>query len=72
MRLLFIIYSFYGYVSKYFMIHTVVPFSIDDVCSLVGGTFTYIEDIDEYLPITTEICSSFANMPLFQVDLIIL
>lgn len=63
----FIIYSFYGYVSKYFMIHTVIAFSIDDVCSLVGGTYTYIEDIDEYLPITSEICFSFTNTSLFQI-----
>ena len=63
----FIIYSFYGYVSKYFMIHNIIPFSIDDACSLVGGAFTYIEDIDEYLPLTTEICTSFNSTQLFRV-----
>jgi len=64
----FIIYSFYGYVSKYIMLHTLVPFSVDDACSLVGSTFTYIDEIDEYLPFSAEICQSFNNLPLQQIS----
>ncbi len=63
----FIVYSFYGYVAKYIMLHTVTPFSIDNVCSLIGSGFTYIEEIDEYLPLTPEICGTFANTPLLQI-----
>jgi len=64
----FIIYSFYGYLSKYFMINAVQFFAIDDVCSLISNSFTYIEDLDEYLPITAENCGALANTPLFQVE----
>ncbi|MBE9538436.1 MAG: hypothetical protein IMF06_05095 [Proteobacteria bacterium] len=64
---LFIIYSFYGYLSKFFMIHTVLPFSVGDVCSLVGGSYTYIEDIDEYLPLTVDNCAAFNGMPLSRI-----
>jgi len=63
----FIVYSFYGYLSKYTMIHTSVPYSIPDVCSLIGSSYTYIEDIDEYMPLTQEICTAYANMPLQQI-----
>jgi len=63
----FIIYSFYGYVAKYMMLHTLIPFSIDDACSLVGTSFTYIDTIDEYIPLSSEICAAFNNTPLFQV-----
>lgn len=64
----FIIYSFYGYVAKYIVIHNVVPFSINDACSLVGSSFTYLEDFDEYLPMTQEICASFNTIDLFRID----
>lgn len=63
----FIIYSFYGYVAKYIMLHTTIPFSISDACSLVGGNFTYLDRIDEYLPLTSEICNSFNSSSLVQV-----
>jgi hypothetical protein len=62
-----IVYSFYGYISKYLLIHRVIPFIIDNPCSLIGSSFTYVADIDEYLPITQTICSTFANIPLLQV-----
>lgn len=63
----FIIYSFYGYVAKYIMLHTVLPYSVTDACSLIGGSFTYIDKIDEYLPFTSEICSAFNQTTLYQV-----
>lgn len=63
----FIIYSFYGYVAKYILLHTVIPFTISDACSLVGSSFTYIEDIDEYMPFTSEICATFNQSALLQV-----
>lgn len=63
----FIVYSFYGYISKYIMLHTIVPFSIDDACTLVGSSFTYIEDIDEYLPFSIANCSDFNGQSLTQI-----
>ena len=63
----FIIYSFYGYLSKYSMLHSVLPFSVGDVCSLVASTFTYIEDIDEYLPLRDQNCVAFNSQPVFNI-----
>ena len=64
---IFIAYSFYGYISKYFMLHTTLPFLADDICSLVGSSFTYIEDIDEYLPLTLENCGAFNGQVASQI-----
>ncbi len=64
----FIVYSFYGYLSKYIMLHTVVAFSAGDICSMVGSSFTYIEDIDEYLPLTVDNCGAFTGLPVWQVS----
>ncbi len=64
----FIVYSFYGYLSKYFLVNTVIPFTIDDACSLVNSSFTYIESLDEYLPITVENCQALLNTSLFQIE----
>jgi hypothetical protein len=63
----FIVYSFYGYLSKYIMLHTVLPFSVDDMCSLVGSSFSYIEDIDEYLPLSDQNCAAFNSQPVFNI-----
>jgi hypothetical protein len=49
------------------MLHTVLPFSVDDVCSLVGSSFTYIEDIDEYLPLSNQNCAAFNSQPVFNI-----
>ena len=62
----FIIYSFYGYISKYVMLQTIIPLT-QDICNLVGTSFTYLDEIDEYLPITQEICQSYLNTPVFQI-----
>jgi hypothetical protein len=63
----FIVYSFYGYISKYIMLHTILPFTMDDACTLVGSSFTYVEDIDEYLPLTVTNCSDFNGQSLIQI-----
>lgn len=64
---LFIIYSFYGFLSKYNLLHTTVPFVTGDVCNLIGTKITYIKDIDEYLPLTAEACKTLMNTPLVQI-----
>ncbi|WOH36739.1 hypothetical protein RI844_15380 [Thalassotalea fonticola] len=65
---LVIVSSFYGYITKYNMLHSISPFIIDDICSLVGSSFTYVRDLDDYLPLTKEVCESFANVPLLQIN----
>ena len=64
---LIIIYSFYGFIAKFNLLHTTVPFITNDICSLIGTNITYIKEIDKYLPLTAEICQSFVNTPLIQI-----
>ena len=64
---LVIIYSFYGFISKFNLLHTTIPFITNDVCSLIGTSFTYIKEIDKYLPLTAEVCKGLANTPLIQI-----
>jgi hypothetical protein len=63
----FIIYSFYGYLSKYSMLHNVLQFSVDDMCNLLGSSFTYIEDIDEYMPLSAQNCGAFNGQAVFNI-----
>lgn len=64
---LFVVYSFYGYLSRYSMFHSVTPFPAQDVCRLVGTAYTFAIDIDDYIPWTLEICRTVADTPLFQI-----
>lgn len=49
------------------MLHTTIAFNVDDVCSLLGTSFTYIKEIDQYIPLTKDVCHGFANTPLIQI-----
>lgn len=64
----FITWAFYGYVVKYGVITDVVPFSIGDVCSLVGTEWNYIVDLDDYPPIDSISCLTLQGQALFQVS----
>ena len=64
----FITWAFYGYVVKYGVIAEVVPFSIEDVCSLVGTEWNYIVDLDDYPPIDSTSCLALQGQALFQVS----
>ena len=64
---LVIIYSFYGFISKFNLLHTTIPFITNDVCSLIGTSFTYIKEIDKYLPLTADVCKGLVNTPLIQI-----
>jgi len=62
-----IIYSCYGFISKWNLLHNTVPFVNDNVCHLIGSSFTYIKEIDKYLPLTLDVCNKLANTPLIQI-----
>lgn len=64
----FIIYSFYGYIYKYGVVADLVPFAIDDVCSLIGTNFTYVLTLDEYLPLDQAVCTAMNGLPLMQIN----
>jgi len=65
---LLIIYSFYGYLNKYLVITTLLPFDIADTCSLVGTNWNYVVNLDDYLPMDAAACAAMQGQELFQVS----
>jgi len=57
----------WGYVVKYLLISDIEPFLVADACDLVGGSFTYVADLDEYLPIDAVACAALQGQELFRV-----
>ncbi len=64
----FVFSSYYGYLSKYWMFVNAVPFSVNDVCALIGSSYTYVAGLDEYLPITPETCQKLNQAPLMRLE----
>jgi hypothetical protein len=64
----FIVYAFYGYLSKYVVITDLLPFSIADVCSLVGTEWNYVVDMDDYPPIDAIACTALQGQQLMQIS----
>jgi len=62
-----IVWSFYGYIAKYLVVTDLVPLNVDDVCSLVGAGYTYVSTLDEYLPLTNEICTTMRHHVIQQI-----
>jgi hypothetical protein len=62
-----ILYSFYGYIMKYTLVHDTSPLNIDP-CTLVKTSYTYIVNLDEYVPITNEQCQILAQSPFYQIN----
>ncbi len=63
----FIIYAFYGYWVKYGLVTDLSLFSVEDICRLVGTDFSYVEDLDEYLPLSGSVCLSMQGQELFRL-----
>jgi hypothetical protein len=64
----FITYAFYGYCVKYGLVSDVVPFTVSDVCKLVGSSYSYIDDLDEYLAVTPQACEAMRGHELFRIS----
>ncbi len=64
---LFIVYAFYGYVLKLLFVTNLEPFSVADLCSLIGTEFTYTETLNKYLSFTPESCQAMQGAPLQQI-----
>jgi len=64
----FIVYAFYGYCYKYAVLSQLAPFTVADVCSLVGTEFTQVSDLDEYIPIDAESCQALQGQELLRVE----
>ena len=64
---IFIVYAFYGYLSKLFFLQGAGPLpSVSDICSLVNGQWAYAVDLDEYQTLTAANCASFSTANSFQ------
>lgn len=64
----FIVYAFYGYLSKYGVITHLVPFNIADICSLAGTDWNYVLDLDDYPPLDATSCIALQGQELLQVS----
>lgn len=63
---LFILYSLYGYLSRYLSVLSVQAYA-GDACKLIGTEFTRIVTLNDYQPITLEGCKSLENQALVQL-----
>ncbi len=64
----FILYSFYGYVTKMLLINGVSPFIVNDACTLVGQNFSAIDNLDEYPPLSYDNCAVLKSQDLLTLD----
>ena len=64
----FIGYAFYGYFTKMLFISGISPFVVDDVCSLVGQSFSIIDTLDQYPALAAENCAAMNSQALFQLN----
>lgn len=64
----FIIYAFYGYISKMLLISGISPYPIDDVCALIAQNFSTIDNLDEYPILVVDSCSHLNNQELFKLN----
>ena len=63
----FIAYSFYGYIVKYGVVTNVVPLGAVNACDLLGSGYTFPDSLDEYFPLTPEICASMQGEALHRI-----
>ena len=64
----FIVWAFYGYVTKYGVMTDNLPFSIGDVCSLVGQGYTWVDDLDQYPALDAVSCLALQGQQLAQIS----
>jgi hypothetical protein len=64
----FIVYAFYGYISKFGVIADLSPFTVADVCSLAGSDWNYVLDLDDYPALDAAACLSLQGQELLQVN----
>lgn len=64
----FIVWAFWGYAAKWGYLGHTQPFSIDDVCSLVGQGFSWVDDLDQYPALDTVSCAALQAQALLQIS----
>ena len=63
----FIVYAFYGYVSKYFVITDLVELGRVNACLLAEQGYAWVATLDEYPRLTAESCAALQGQPLLQI-----
>ncbi|MGB5247941.1 MAG: hypothetical protein WBN34_15425 [Woeseia sp.] len=63
----FITYSLYGYWVKYGVVTDVTFLTNVDACDLVANEYLFVDSLDNYFPITPEICSQMTGEGLWQI-----
>jgi len=63
----FIVYAFWGYASKFGYISDAVPFAVEDVCSLVGNGYSWVDDLDQYPALDAISCAALQGQALLQI-----
>lgn len=62
----FIVYSFYGYLSKLLFFFGATPLpGLTDLCTLVDGTWAYAVDLDEYETLSVANCAAMSSASSF-------
>jgi hypothetical protein len=62
----FIIYAFYGYLSKLlFLEDSTLLSGVDNLCALTDGTWSYVTDLDEYAPLSATNCADLSAASAF-------
>ncbi|WP_224784932.1 hypothetical protein [Marinihelvus fidelis] len=64
----FIGWAFWGYLGKLGLVSGHEPFVIANVCELVGTGFTWLSDLDEYLPIDAAACAALSGSDLVRIN----
>ena len=64
----FILYAFYGYVSKMLFTYNISPFVVEDICQLVGQGFSSIFTLDEYPALDLQSCGLLQGQELLKLN----
>ncbi len=63
----FIVYSFYGYVTKMLFVTAATPLpGVSDICTLVDGDWAYAIDLDEYEVLSVANCQILSSATAFM------
>lgn len=64
----FIVWAFTGYVSKFGYLSEGVPFFVEDVCSLIGSGFSWVDDLDQYPALDAASCMALQGQALSKIS----
>ncbi|MDZ4730420.1 MAG: hypothetical protein SH820_10820 [Xanthomonadales bacterium] len=63
----FIVWAFWGYAAKWSYLAETLPFAVDNVCSLIGQGFSWVDDLDQYPALDAASCAALQGQALWQI-----